>query len=482
MSLNTYWENHLRVAYELAEPRLFLPMVQASRAHVVMLAECGLLPAERARVLLTGLNALQEPQAAAPFDGSFEDVYYLLEKRLAEAAGIEQTDLDVQLARSRNDLDAGVFRWGIRADLLQLGDLVTDEAQAAATAADRYADALIIGFTHRRPAQPTTIGHVLAGLAEARLSLLHELLAVYDEINVSPLGSAAFAGTDLPIDAGRVAELLGFASTFTSSYEAVAGAEHLFRPAALYARYSVTSARFARTLLDWMTAGWVQTPTGFTQGSSIMPQKKNPVVLEHLWSYAGAAAGDLASVANNIGAAWYEDSNNATTDVQQHLERSADRVIRTSKLVGGLLKGLQLGTLPNAREIVASGATSTSAAEALALQGIPWRGAHAVVHQLVQSAAPTEWNVDIVAHAIAEAGFERLSDDAVAGVVAAATDPARVLGRRQAGSPGAAAVRACAAATAEQLADVRGELASREQAVSDAAERLDRAVDKVIAS
>lgn len=482
MSLNTYWDNHLRVAYELAESRLFLPMVQASRAHVVMLAECGLLTSERARVLLTGLNALQEPRAASLFDGSFEDVYYLLEKRLADAAGIAQIDLDVQLARSRNDLDAGVFRWGIRADLLQLGDLVIDEAQAAAAAADRYADALIIGFTHRRPAQPTTIGHVLAGFAEARLSVLHELLAVYDEINVSPLGSAAFAGTDLPIDAGRVAQLLGFSSTFTASYEAVAGAEHLFRPAALYARYSATSARFARTLLDWMTAGWVQTPTGFTQGSSIMPQKKNPVVLEHLWSYAGAAAGDLASVANNIGAAWYEDSNNATTDVQQHLERSADRVIRTSKLVGGLLEELKPGTLPNQREIVASGATSTSAAEALALHGIPWRGAHTVVHHLVQSAAPTEWNVDLVARGIAEAGFEPLSEDAVAGVVAAATDPAGVLNRRQAGSPGVAAVRACAAAAVEHLADVRGELASRARTVFDAAERLNRAVDKVIAS
>jgi argininosuccinate lyase len=480
MSLNTYWDNHLRVAYELAEPRLFGPMVQASRAHVVMLGEQGLLPAERVRALLRGLNALQDDEPAAPFDGSFEDVYYLLEKRLADKAAIAQTDLDVQLARSRNDLDAGAFRWGIRQDLLALGDLVAAEVRSAANNADAHADALIIGFTHRRPAQPTTIGHVLAGLAEARLSLLDELLDVYDEINVSPLGSAAFAGTDLPIDAARVAELLGFASTYTSSYEAVAGSEHLFRPAALYARYSATSARFARTMLDWMTAGWIQTPTGFTQGSSIMPQKKNPVVLEHLWSYAGAAAGDLASVANNIGAAWYEDSNNATTDVQQHLERAADRAIRTSRLVGGLLDELSLGSLPSPQEIVESGATSTSAAEALALQGIPWRGAHQVVHHLVLQAPPTRWTSAVVADAIAAAGFGALPAGAVDGVVAAATDPTVVLARSQAGSPGVAAVRANVAGIRERLTGVRSGLAERREALAAAARRLDAAVSALI--
>jgi argininosuccinate lyase len=474
--VNVYWDNHLRRVYEFAEPRLFLPMVQASRAHVVMLAERGLLPADRAKRLLDGLDTLRSPVPAPAFDGTFEDVYYLMEKRLAEVSGIDRSELDVQLARSRNDLDAGVFRWAVRDDLLTLADVVISETRSATDAAQRYADALIIGFTHRRPAQPTTIGHVLAGLVEARLSLLREWVDVYDEVNVSPLGSAAFAGTDLAIDPGRVAEMLGFATTFRSSYDAVAGAEHLFRPAALYARFGATTARFARTLLDWMTRGWVQTPEEFTQGSSIMPQKRNPVVLEHLCSYAGAAAGDLASVANNIGVAYFEDSNNATTDVQPYLARAADRAIRTARLTAGLIAALRVGELPTDEEIVASGSTATSAAEELARQGIPWRGAHGVIHDLVLAGTPAEWSPRQVDAAVRAAGFGPLPDGGAQRVIDAATDPTRVLRRTQPGSPGIEAVQAYSAAARQELAGIEDAVTRRRAALRDAASRLDAAV------
>ena len=93
----------------------------------------------------------------------------------------------------------------------------------------------------------------------------------------------------------------------------------------LNAQALATGARLARTLMDWLTWRWVTTPGDFTQGSSIMPQKRNPVVLEHLVSMAGATAADAASVLNNVGAAWWEDSNNATTDVQVRLWESNDR-------------------------------------------------------------------------------------------------------------------------------------------------------------
>lgn len=476
MALNVYWENHLKEAYRFSAPRHFLPMVEASRAHVVMLAERGLLPTARARRLLSALETLRTPTSAADFDGTFEDTYYLLEKRLAAKSGIAQSELDVQLARSRNDLDAGVFRWTIREDLLTFADAVISETHLAIDAAQRFAGALIIGFTHRRPAQPTTIGHVLAGLVEARLSLLRELSDVYDEVNVSPLGSAAFAGTDLPIDAARVAELLGFATTFRSSYDAVAGAEHLFRPATLYARFGATTARFARTLLDWMTRGWVETPEAFTQGSSIMPQKRNPVVLEHLCSYAAAAAGDLASVVNGIGIAYFEDSNNATTDVQPYLARTADRAIRTARMTSGLMAALRIGVLPTVAEIVDSGSTATAAAEELARQGIPWRGAHGIIRNLVLRSTPSEWTVDDVELAAQAAGFKLSGSDGARRVLAAATDPAHVLRRTQPGSPGIAAVRAYSDSALKDLGVIENSLMHRRTELDDAASELDSAV------
>ncbi|MBF4993205.1 argininosuccinate lyase [Arthrobacter gandavensis] len=448
--LSVYWDNHLRDAFEEAAANIYPPMVEASLAHVWMLDDEGILPRERSARLEKGLLELWERitdgRQEYVFDGSVEDPYYFMEQQLAAACGISTSELDVQLARSRNDLDAGAFRMVLRRQILDQADLVFQAAADAAELARRHADALIIGFTHRRPAQPTTIGHVLGGLAEALLSQGRELLDIYAEMNVSPLGSAAFTGSDVPINPQTVAGLLGFDSTFTSSYEAVAGAEHFMRLAAAQARICATGARFSRVLLEWMTFGWVATPNAYTQGSSIMPQKKNPVVLEHMVSMAGAAAADMSATYANINSGWYEDSNNATTDVQKHLWRASDRVIRFVRMLDGLLGEFTVLRLPDKAEIVRSGATTTSVAEALAVAGVPWRGAHDVVGRLFKSADPTAWSREQVTGALAAGN---ISADLADLVLAAGTDPGRILDRPQAGSPGIKAVTATADLAAE---------------------------------
>ncbi|EHR61090.1 lyase family protein [Saccharomonospora cyanea] len=480
--LSTYWQNHLRVAFEESAPQLYRPMLQASLAHVVMLAEQGLLPGERARALLGGLRELlSAPDDRLVFDGSVEDVYYLVEQRLAEAAGVQRSELDVQLARSRNDLDAGVFRMVLRENVLEQARLACAAAEVAAAQADRHADVLIVGYTHRRPAQPTTLGHVLAGYAEALLSQAGELLSVYDELNVSPLGSCAFAGTDLPIAPDRLTELLGFRETFTSSYEAVAGAEHLVRTAAVQARILASGARMARTMLDWMTFRWIVTPDSYCQGSSIMPQKKNPVVLEHMCSMAGAAAADLAATVNNVGAAWYEDSNNATTDVQQHLWRAGDRAVRFLTLMHGLLTEITPLEPPAPEEVVATGATTTAVAEALAAAGVPWRGAHSVVGALVRQAPPAEWTTELVAKAITEAGLGEADDAVVEAALAAGLRPQQVLDRPQPGGPGTEAVRRTAQRVTERAGTLTTEFDSRRTELRRAEDALTSAVDAVLA-
>jgi argininosuccinate lyase len=380
------------------------------------------------------------------------------------------------MARSRNDLDAGVFRMLLRDQLLRVLDRVLATGRTALERADRYADVVITGYTHRRPAQPTTIGHALAGYAEALAGEAAIYADVIDQLNVSPLGSCAFAGTDLEIDPARVAELLGFTGLVTNSYEAVAGADHLVRVGTLNAQALATGARLARTLMDWLSWTWVATPADFTQGSSIMPQKRNPVVLEHLVSYAGAAAADAASVLNNVGAAWWEDSNNATTDVQVRLWESNDRAERFFALVGGFLAELAPLSPPTREEIVASGATTTAAADALTRHGVPFRAAHSVVGRLVRAGAPDTWTAEGV-RAAADGLTGPLDDAAVDDLIAAAVRPDLVLNRAQADGPGADAVRA-------QVGTLRvafDAVADRLAAVRDRLGRADAALDAVAA-
>ncbi|GGM35841.1 argininosuccinate lyase [Dactylosporangium sucinum] len=443
-TLTTYQQHHLRVVFEHHAAHLYGPMVKASEAHVVMLAEQKLVPAEAAAQMLRGLVTLRKDRPETfDYDGSVEDVYYTLEKRLAEACGIPTGQLSVQLARSRNDLDAGVFRMVLRDQLLGVLAALGDAGAVLLDRADRYADVVVVGYTHRRPAQPTSIGHVLAGYAEALAGQAAAYAGLLAEMNRSPLGSCAFAGTDLAIDSHRVAALLGFDEVVVNSYEAVVGADHLMRTAALNAQALATGARVARTLMDWLTWEWVRTPEEFTQGSSIMPQKRNPVVLEHLVSMAGATAADAASVYNNVGAAWWEDSNNATTDVQVRLWESNDRAYRFFALLGGLFERLEPLRTPSGEAIVATGATTTAAADALTRHGLPFRAAHSVVGHLVRSGPPATWtDADVREAARTIAGVDSLDDAAVRDLLAAALRPELVLRRAQPDGPGEAAVRA----------------------------------------
>ncbi|MDQ7908076.1 lyase family protein [Phytohabitans sp. ZYX-F-186] len=440
--LTTYQQHHLRVTFEHHAGYLYQPMVKASEAHVVMLAERGLIPAGSAASMLRGLVTLRADRPETfTYDGTVEDVYYTLEKRLAAACGIPTGELNVQLARSRNDLDAGVFRMILRDQLLRVLAAIADAGAELLDRADHYADVVVVGYTHRRPAQPTSLGHVLAGYAEALAGEAAAYASLLAEVNRSPLGSCAFAGTDLDIDPERVAELLGFEELVVNSYEAVAGADHLMRTGALNAQSLATGARLARTLMDWLSWEWVRTPEEFTQGSTIMPQKRNPVVLEHLVSMAGAAAADAASVFNNVGAAWWEDSNNATTDVQVRLWESNDRAYRFFALLGGLFQRLEPLRPPTGEAIVATGATTTAAADALTRHGVPFRAAHSVVGRLVRAGAPATWTDAGVREVARAAGVGALTDAAVHDLVAAALQPELVLRRAQKDGPGEAAVR-----------------------------------------
>lgn len=480
--LSIYWDNHLRVAFEQSAGHDLPAMVEASLAHVLMLERCGTLPADRAARLLVGLRKLWDDWGGGldspSFDGTSEDPYYYLEHRLAEACGIERADLDVQLARSRNDLDSGVFRMILRRMVLDELDLLAQLIGDTADKTEETVDAVIIGYTHRRPAQPTTIAHVLSGLSDAWLSQAQGLLGAYDELNVSPLGGAAFAGTDLAVDADMVADLLGFDSSYTSSYEAIAGAEHLMRLAAEQARIGATAARWSRVLLEWMDKGWVATPLAFTQGSSIMPQKVNPVVCEHLVSMGGAGVADLSATFTNITQAWYEDSNNATTDVQQHLWRSADRIVRTLRLLDGLMLELAVKDLPSTDEIVASGATTTAVAEALAAKGVPWRGAHSLVGRLVRTSSPLDWDEAMVAAALAESS---LAATLAATVLTAGQHPEQVLVRTQPGSPGRAPIAHATAAVRDRVAFLRIDIDRRRHQLDTARETLLAAADAFVA-
>lgn len=482
MVLTTYQQNHLAPTYRLHGEMLYPRIVEASRAHVVMLGEAGLVPPEEVSAMLRGLDRLR---AAAPdlpeYDGTFEDVYFAFERRLAEAMEIPRSELSVQLARSRNDLDAAIFRMILRDQLRDVSAAAVATARAALEAAGRTRDALIIAMTHRRPAQPTSIGHVLAGYAEALIGEIEAYDDAIEALQESPLGACAIAGTDLPIVPTRVAELLGFTGRLTNSYEAVAGADHLMQPALVNARALATGSRLVRVLQDWMSWRWIVTQAEFCQGSSIMPQKRNPVVLEHLVSMTGMTVADAMSVLSNVSASWWEDSNNATTDVQARLWESNDRSRRFFVLVEALLRTLEVGELPSTDEIIAAGTTTTAAADVLSRAGVPFRVAHGAMSALVDRGDPREWTDADVRAALAERAPGLVVDASVLdAVIDVASHPERVLERAQDDGPGAGAVAAQLEVLGARLTSVSARIDERAAGIAAAAARLDAATQAAV--
>jgi argininosuccinate lyase len=461
---------------------MFLPrIVEASRAHVLMLGEAGLLPPRRVRQLLEGLERLRGGAELPDYDGTFEDVYFAFERLLADAAGVPRSGLDVQLARSRNDLDAAIFRMILRDQLAEVASAAVAAAEAGLEAAERTTDAMIMAYTHRRPAQPTTIAHVLAGYVEALAGEIEEYDHAIDALQASPLGACAIAGTDLPIDPQRLADLLGFERRPVNSYEAVAGADHLMSPALVNARALATGARLVRVLQDWMAWQWIVTQAEFCQGSSIMPQKRNPVVLEHLVSMTGMTVADAVSVLGNVSSAWWEDSNNATTDVQVRLWESNDRSRRFFTLLGRLLTTLEVGRLPDAEEIVAAGTTTTAAADVLSRAGVPFRAAHGALSALVSTSDPRHWTIEGLRAAVAERAADvHVADGVLADVLDAAVRPQRVLDRPQDDGPGSAAVTGQLTALRARVDAVAGRMGARRDRIAEAQRRLDAAVEDVL--
>lgn len=479
-ALNTYQREHLLPAYEQVA-RVLLPwFVEASRAHVVMLSEQRLLDADQARDYLIGLGKIDADLPLPEYDGTFEDAYFVLERLLADQLGVAPSALNLQLARSRNDLDAAVFRLILRDQHLRTLQQLSALVDTALQQAHDLSDQLIIGTTHRRPAQPTTIGHVLAGFAEAALATAEDHLVVLDRLERSPLGACAFTGTDLPISSERLAELLGFASVNANSYFSIASSDPFAALASANARLQALIARLARTFQDWLDHGWVVTPDEFCQGSSIMPQKRNPVVLEHLASYAGRAVADASSVLTLVASSWWEDSNNATTDVQSTLWRSNEETRRATSLIARFIEILTVQELPSSAAIADTGATTTAAADALTLGGIPFRAAHHLTGALAAQLPPSRWDADALVDAGRRDGMAIGAETADA-AARAARDPETVLARTQPDGPGTAAVRAQVDALRTRLVDLETQIDTHTRRIAQARTTLSDAASAVLA-
>jgi len=363
--------------------------IKGSLAHVSMLSETGIVSKETAKSIEQGLTQIlaEIESGTFTFSRALEDIHMNVEGRLAEIVGPEAGRLHT--ARSRNDQVALDFRLWIRDTIDQLDRQILDLQQALAEKALTHAASIMPGFTHLQSAQPVTLGHHLLAYVEMLGRDRGRFQDARRRLNECPLGSAALAGTSFPIDRHMTAKALGFDRPTANSLDSVSDRDFVLETLSAAAITAVHLSRFAEEIVLWVTPqfGFARLSDGFTTGSSIMPQKRNPDAAELVRGKSGRMIGSLTAlliVMKGLPLAY-------SKDMQEDKEGTFD-ALQSLSLCLAAITGMVLDLQPDLKKLKTSAgagyATATDLADWLVKTlKLPFRRAHHVTGELVGMAS-----------------------------------------------------------------------------------------------
>lgn len=384
-----YSQHVLQPAYTDAQTYLFEPMLAAHEAHAVMLAECGVItPANAAAIVRAVATIRADGVAACAYQPGIEDLFFRIEGRIIELAGADDGG-NLQLARSRNDLGHALARMALRTRVIALQEALLRLRTAVMAQARRHLATLMPGYTHTQPAQPVTFAHYLAGVLTFLAHDQAKFTTAYAVVNRSPLGAAALTGAGFPIDRRRVAALLGFDNIVLSTQHAIGGGEYLTDVAFAVQALAIDLSRMTHDLLVRATqeANALRIDDSFIQISSIMPQKRNPVVLEHLRARLSRALGYAQTVVTQCHSIPYGDTQDIEDEILPPIFNALCAMEECLNLYTAVFETLTLNVAHLRHQAGEGFTTATELADTLVREaGLPFRLAHKVVANMVQTA------------------------------------------------------------------------------------------------
>lgn len=482
-----YLQQVLKPAYQGASAHLFEPMLAANRAHVVMLARQKIISIANAKALLAAIAQVEEAGIdALAYQSGIEDLFFHVEGRLIELCGAEYGG-NLQLARSRNDLGHALTRMALRPALLALYQQLQDLRTTLLTVARRHVETVMPGYTHTQPAQPTTFAHYLAGVLSFLERDTVRLRDAYHTVNQSPLGGVAFTGTGFDIDREFIASLLGYAGVMASSHDSIGASDHQTDIAAALTSLGVNLSRMTHDLLFKATreSGAIRIDDSFIQISSIMPQKRNPVVLEHLRARLSRLLGMAQTIVTQCHNIPYGDTQDIEDEIEPTLFKALETAVGILQLYEAVFATLQLDVEHLLAEAAAGFTTVTELADTLVREaGLPFRTAHHIVSRLVKRAIADGLDTDEITPELLAEVSQQLLDEPLhldEKVFARALDPvAFVEVRSGLGGAAPAATLALLQAQSQKLAEDLAWLYDEAQRVADAAQFLQREVQQIV--
>jgi argininosuccinate lyase len=373
------------------DQRLYKYDIVGSIAHAQMLSDQGLITREELRQIKQGLAEIAEQIEAGKFkfDKQYEDIHMVLEAALIKKIGDPGRKLHT--GRSRNDQVALDMRLWMRDCIATTIERIMVLQQALIKQASKQGKIVMPGYTHLQRAQPVLTGHYLLAFVEMLQRDRLRFKDALQRVNVCPLGSGALAGSSLPLDRAKVAEILGFSSLTRNSIDGVSDrdfcAEFLFC-------CSLSAMHLSRLAEDWIIFasqeyGFIAIDDAYCTGSSMMPQKRNPDMLELIRGKTGQLYGNLMALLTMLKGQPLAYNRDMQEDKKQIFD-AADTIEACLDMTAAIVKNTTFNKIRIETNLDAGFLDATALAEYLVRKGIPFRQAHQIVGQIVKDAEETD--------------------------------------------------------------------------------------------
>ena len=371
--------------------------IVGSKTHARMLARQGLLLESDAELICQALEEIAHEieQGVHEFDESSEDIHMFIEKLLIVKIG--DAGKKLHTGRSRNDQVALDLRLYSRDASEKICELLDSVNQVLKGLANQHADDKMPGYTHLQQAQPIYLGKYFLAYYSMFQRDLSRLKDWHERMNYSPLGAGALAGSNLPLDRMWVALTLGFNGVIENTLDAVSDRDFIIEFCSIASIIMMHLSRLAEDLILWATQefGFITLDDAFATGSSLMPNKKNPDVLELIRGKSGRVFGHLMgilTVMKGLPLAYNKDMQ----EDKECLFDTINTLTSCLKITAPFLQSLKFNTELMQQKANGGYLDATAVLELLVLQGIPFRDAHHQVGLWVKQAMDKNCSLDEV--------------------------------------------------------------------------------------
>lgn len=375
----TYANCVLQHVFQFQRDYLLQEMFMIHRAHIIMLVEQKLMRQEDAKVILTALEKVaQIPKSQLLYEQEHEDLFFLVEHLIEQEANHNFVS-NMHIGRSRNDMGVAMYRMSLRRYLLRYIEHFLLLQESMLEVANAHIETIMPAYTHTQPAQPTTFGHYMLAIYDTMQRDLERVWNLYHLVNQSPLGAAALSTTSFPINRQQVAKLLGFSSVIENSYDAIASADYLLEASATIMVAMTNSSRWLHDFLLLATKEYngITVASPYVQISSIMPQKRNPVSIEHARALVSGVLGETFTVFQMIHNTPFGDIVDTEDDLQPYLYEGIEKAIRVFCIMNAVIQTMKVEDEVLRNRSFKHAITITDLAETLTKNyKIPFRRAH----------------------------------------------------------------------------------------------------------